>query len=775
MYFIICIKYRFRNSNLSSSKTIKSMMEQEGKPKKKKLQMEIMQLKRDVHKYHTLYEKQKEYCEEKLQELTILEAKHRELEHKCSIQEKEIEQLYHEHVNLVKAIEIKNQELEARKSELNSVTNSYQELSKILLLVDKHLQFLETEKLVDSGAMNVTVKEPNAIDKNNYKLGSKFTMEQNCNLQDKTLLSIDDFIAARETCQTLTSLTSLDIEKERLSRLLNHPQMGGSKNEILNVDNNNINKDAELFLKNSSVIWSTLEKTSANSVSTKDLIDKFKDKLNFCQLNLKKDKEINKVCKEELMKLIEKLQKELEVSQKNLEMMRSQDQAVQEHYQGLEKEIEKLQQELKTKSSDLETRNVALKTLAVENKKWRELKIKNEKQIRLMTEKLKVLEYVNKTRNEMFEQKLKQLLKTNCRTQAKVHSKQVQTDDTLERSINDASKYQMVLTIQDLLKKMIKKSEDVIKLESLLKKKSLIVENIVLDFVNKSNIDRKRNNCDEDQTKANYKTTLSSPSKHHQQDTESSSEDDSTLEDMSETSLEPEEMTKKVNSLIKFQFDPKNKLDKIQNYECQQQSNNSYNKCMETDRLHCGKRQDYRQYVGRDEKYNKLSQADLGSCTNLSFEMSMQKNMTRKNPCQMQNESYRKDSGKKLNTQSLSQVREELHCEPKKKNIKPNFSLLHESDSSTYAGNRNTRKSSKLVLQEVTTSSENDQSDTTEDFNESSELECDTSYIRLSTEMKNFLKQQNLELDRSQQNNSSNIFKNAEFYVILKGQRKKSS
>ncbi|CAL1541937.1 unnamed protein product, partial [Lymnaea stagnalis] len=124
-------------------------MEYTEKSKKKKVPIEISALRRDLHKYYTLYNKQKEFSEEKLQALSQLEEKYGELEKQFQSKEKELERLHSEKEKQTRVIELKDKELEKKTWELETLVANYQELSKILHLLDKHMQFLESEKLVD--------------------------------------------------------------------------------------------------------------------------------------------------------------------------------------------------------------------------------------------------------------------------------------------------------------------------------------------------------------------------------------------------------------------------------------------------------------------------------------------------------------------------------------------------------------------------------------------------------------------------------------------------
>ncbi|KAH9495202.1 hypothetical protein Btru_015628 [Bulinus truncatus] len=774
-------------------------MEQESKPKRKKLQLEIMALKRDVHKYHTLYEKQKEYYEEKLQELMILEAKYKESENKCISQEKEIERMYLEHVELAKTIEIKNHELEIKKSELNTVVNNYQELSKILLLVDKHLQFLETENFVDQSALHLKIQDPhiNSGNKNNCKFSSKYSTELDSTFSvlDKTILNAEEIMANRETSKNQCMLTSLEIEKERLARLLNHPQMGGSKTENLNVDNNNANKDAERLLKNSSVIWSTLEGSKANGVSTKDLIDKFKDKLQYCQINLKKEKEKNNACKEELTKLTDQLQNELESSRTNLEALKARDQVIRDHADKLEKENEKFQQELKSKTEELESCNQAIKSLVSQNKQIGEKNDRNQKQIKLLVEKIKLLGYVSRTRNKMYEVKLKQLMSSSCNIQTKLKSRSVQTEETHERLINDVSKYQLIQMIQKLLNKLIEKSEEVIKLETLLKKKSLFLENFVTQFTQKYSISWKRE-TDAEVKSHSSKGTLSSPAKCQLTETDLS-DSDTSLGEVSRTSQEPkdisrtltEEMSKTLRSLRKFDSEQNEYLRLNKNCENRSQ-HYIHNNYSETCRKLTKDKDSYQQDIQSEmlhnwPNYEKSSAVgDLSSCLKASKDVSQLssktlhlKNVNRKESNHLQKEADRIEI---LHNSSAQTTPREPPGEqnrpapsPLKRRNKSNNLLQCESDQSGIYANAQgqhctTLKNSQPSRQK---SPDSDHSDATDEYTESSDQEKSVAHKKLGQEISRFFKQ-SLEDDRAQENNSLKMFKNAELYVILKGHRK---
>ncbi|XP_059152614.1 rho-associated protein kinase 1-like [Physella acuta] len=486
--------------------------------KTKKTPLEVISLRRDVHKYHTLYEKQKEYYEDKIEKLCELSIQYRNLEERFNVQEKEVDVLRTEKDKLLMSIQLKEKENMKKSFELDALVKNYQELSQAMQQLDRHVQFLQKGQNGVSG--NADSPEGSVENPPNYYfkkiseiLGKNdFLNTNNCKPElrnalnefpsmDNVFTTAEKMLASRDKIQDTGTLnSSLQTEKDRLSRLLNNPKLQvGYAQQMINTDNNNLTTQSSES-DTSEKSDSASSDGPAPGVDSNSMSEQLKKKLQLCETYLKKEKEINMVYKNKMTKLVEKLQADVKSSQVNLEKVKSEETGIKAQAEQLEKEKENLQRELHSTVSMLESQNEAIQKLLSQNNEVVSQSQNSKSQIKLLKEKNRVLEDMMQIRSLLYEDKIKQL--EQSKTKKSLVSRAIQTAELNNRlnhhrnstksqpkkdnfssyfqSLQHVSKYELVLRIQDLLKKLIDKSEVVTRFEKLLKQKCAILRNILV-------------------------------------------------------------------------------------------------------------------------------------------------------------------------------------------------------------------------------------------------------------------------------------------------------
>ncbi|CAL1541936.1 unnamed protein product, partial [Lymnaea stagnalis] len=229
-------------------------------------------------------------------------------------------------------------------------------------------------------------------------------------------------------------------------------------------------------MKSSTSLKLSEEKSTAKGSASATVVENLREKLQICQMYLKKEKELNKATKNEMIKLIDKLQEDLKSSQLNLEIVKSQEKSTKAKIKELEKERRELQKDLKASVMKIESSAQAIKTLGLQCDR-------DSEQIKLLTEKNKLLEEMSRIGNRVYQDNIRDIMESTRRDITKVKvSKAAQTGNKTESEIKLEcavfTKFELVLKIQELLEKYTAKTDEVLKLERIMRKRSLILDQL---------------------------------------------------------------------------------------------------------------------------------------------------------------------------------------------------------------------------------------------------------------------------------------------------------